>query len=293
MSHALRFASSSNRRALAAKDIQMLKTPPGYGLLRRGFTLVELLVVIGIIAVLISILLPALAKARFQATLASCASNQRQLGMIMLMYAHDNHGFLPRFDLPAGGGEANLSDMLGGANGFFSYLNLKYKLPKEVLFCPAGNTDTYDVIFNSFNTGTVHPMQAISYSVWVPHQSDGILVPPVYTKYPPPVGSVSPALVIVDKNPPIHGPIRLGDKVALNDPILTDSVYVSLAVAWPTANINFSTLAQSNYQTNYGGHYRKGILDSINACYVDGHVEHIFASQLKARYGSVNAWVCR
>src|SRR2546430_167439 len=141
---------------------------------RPGFTLVELLVVIGIIAVLIAILLPALAKARFQATLTACASNQRQLGTAMLMYANANHGFLPRFDL-TGGGQANLSDLLGGSDGFFSYFNSKYKVPKSILFCPAGNSDTYDAIFNNFNSGA-HPMQAISYSLWVPHKSNGILV---------------------------------------------------------------------------------------------------------------------
>src|SRR5436305_1833517 len=83
-------------------------------------TLVELLVVIAIIAVLIGILLPALSRARFQATLTSCASNVRQLGTAMLLYANDNRGLLPRFDL-TGGGEANLSDLLGGADGFFPY----------------------------------------------------------------------------------------------------------------------------------------------------------------------------
>jgi prepilin-type N-terminal cleavage/methylation domain-containing protein/prepilin-type processing-associated H-X9-DG protein len=62
---------------------------------RRGFTLVELLVVIGIIAVLISILMPALVKARVQAKVVACASNQRQIYMGIVMYANDNNGYLP------------------------------------------------------------------------------------------------------------------------------------------------------------------------------------------------------
>src|SRR5687767_2702411 len=62
---------------------------------RKAFTLVELLVVIGIIAVLIAVLMPALNRARMSADLVKCQANFRQVHAAISMYAGENKGVLP------------------------------------------------------------------------------------------------------------------------------------------------------------------------------------------------------
>jgi prepilin-type N-terminal cleavage/methylation domain-containing protein/prepilin-type processing-associated H-X9-DG protein len=62
----------------------------------RGFTLIELLMVVAIIAILISLLLPAIASAKERARSSVCMSQMRQIGLATFSYCQDNGGYLPR-----------------------------------------------------------------------------------------------------------------------------------------------------------------------------------------------------
>src|SRR5215211_5016561 len=124
----------------------------------KAFTLVELLVVIGIIAVLISILLPALTRARRSAYTLQCSSNMRQLATAMLMYIQDNKGRFPAAEFfpiqnayPYGWGWAN--ELV--AQNYIKAPGLSvYKFPGDtvkkfnrsnVFRCPEGIEEDYGI----------------------------------------------------------------------------------------------------------------------------------------------------
>jgi len=126
---------------------------------RRGFTLVELLVVIGIMSLLIALLLPALGRARAQAKTIKCLSNLRQVGLALMMYSNDNHNWVPEDFIYADPASTSANyrwyQFIDGSN---VNVHLPYLQSRKVLSCPEMEPTANDNIAATAALNSVYGM---------------------------------------------------------------------------------------------------------------------------------------
>ena len=152
---------------------------------RRAFTLAELLVVIGIIAVLISILLPVLHRVREQANRVVCASNEKQIYYALMMYAADYKGVMPvpgAWTVPVYPNTAIVQDDIG----WYSYTKgvlwtyIRGTDSRQRLFlCPSDGPDRQVII--NYDTRVPDPKKRRNFSYNFNNHMVGKGGPPVMT----------------------------------------------------------------------------------------------------------------
>ena len=216
----------------------------------QGFTLLELLTVVAIIAVLCSILIPALHGVRFSAQQAGCASNMRQIGSALLLYAAANDNKLPETSHTAAFGQSwiyTLSEYLGDCD--------------EVRICPADPKG--DGRFDAGGTSYI---------------LNSFLFVPQIGPFGQPMGEPTNNLLLIEN--PTETPMAfiIADSQGIGD--ANDHTHSSRWSSWSAVVRDISPGRFG------GGNSPMRALGSSNYLFADGHVEQLDAAIMKARIDS-------
>ena len=240
------------------------------------FTLVELVVVIGIITVLIALLLPSLARVRYHAQIAACASNLGQISLAINAYATSNEGRFPNLDITSATTGGNLWDV----SHEFSNALLEHGVKVKSFICPL-TAEPDDVLarFDEYSYFNI-----IAYSVWIPRLNG-----PGKDIIPPEPTTAGSRFIIAQPVPTASfaGPNKLTDLIRMNNPIICD-VALSNGVT-PPSNADAGG-AGNPYGLNLS-HAIGGRFTGVNQGFADGHVEVYGVENLKPYfYGTQWNW---
>jgi hypothetical protein len=234
-----------------------------------GFTLVEILVTIGVIAVLVGLLVPSLRYGKFRAKVTRCSNNMRQIAIACQLYAADGKkGLLPSYMLPTGsGGSSGLMGYRAVEPWFVAFemiTNVEtYGVGPSMWHCPTRHKwDTINEVYKwktgkAIGTGTdlvAHyqsagtPMVALDMFWWVPRPLEGLDV-----DYP------NPELLKTRTGEP--WPTKIEATTAATQPIASDW----LSGEWDSERKVVPSAS--------GGHMFGGKIRSNNAVFTDAHIE--------------------